>query len=89
MDPLFGKLRPGKLSIMTSIQFAIAQGCQSLALLHGNETYKARYRATSSACYNILLWPDRIAGSVGYTLDYTNSRLRYYARIGRYLVIQC
>jgi CelD/BcsL family acetyltransferase involved in cellulose biosynthesis len=86
MDPLFGKLRPGKLSIMASIQFAIEQGCQSLDLLRGDETYKAHYRATPSACYDILLWPDRISGRVGYTLDYTNSRLRYYARIGRYLV---
>lgn len=88
MDPSFGKLRPGKLSIMASIQSAIAQGCRSFDLLRGDETYKAHYRATPSACHDIVIWPDRISGVVGYTLDYANSRMRYYAGIGRYLVTQ-
>ena len=88
MDPAFRELRPGKLSLLASIQSAIASGCQSFDLLRGNETYKAHYRATPSACHDISVWPNRISGRVGYTLDYTNTRMRYYTRIGRYLVKQ-
>jgi CelD/BcsL family acetyltransferase involved in cellulose biosynthesis len=84
MDPSFGNLKPGNLSMMASIRYAIEQGCDSFDLLRGNESYKAHYRATPIACNDFLIWPDRLRGRLDYTMWYT----RYYARIGRHLATQ-
>jgi len=84
MDPSVGNLKPGNLSIMASIRFAIEQGCKSFDLLRGNESYKAHYRATPTACSDFLIWPDRIKGRLDYAMWYTS----YYARIGQFLATQ-
>jgi CelD/BcsL family acetyltransferase involved in cellulose biosynthesis len=47
---------PGKLTMMAAIQFAIARGCQSFDLLGGDEPYKANWRATPTACYDLRVW---------------------------------
>ncbi len=92
MDPAFKELRPGKLSLMACLQFAIEQGCQSFDLLRGDESYKTHYRATPTQCHDIFIWPDRIGGRLGYTLGYgmiyTKARMRYYAGIGIYWATQ-
>lgn len=85
MDPAFGKLRPGKLSILSSIKYAIAKGCHSLDLSRGDELYKVHYRATPTPCHDIFIWPDGVSGRLGYSLGYSMKRMRYYAMIGRYL----
>ena len=88
MDPSFIELRPGQLSILTSIRSAIEQGRQSFDLSRGNEPYKAHYRATPRACHDLFVWPDRFAGRLGYSLGYSMMRMRYYAKVGRYLAAQ-
>ena len=88
MDPSFKVIRPGQLSIIASIQFAIERGCRSYDLLRGDEPYKAHYRATPVACKDIRIWPEGISGRLDYTLHYTKSRIRYYTGIGRYLATQ-
>ena len=88
MDPAFAHLRPGKLSILSSIRFAIEQGCHTLDLSRGNEPYKVHYRATPTPCHDLYIWPDRIGGHLGYSLGYSMKRMRYYAKVGRYLAEQ-
>jgi CelD/BcsL family acetyltransferase involved in cellulose biosynthesis len=62
MAPSVTEFSAGNLSLMASIQFAIAQGCETFDLLRGNEPYKAHWRATPTACYDIRIWPSRISG---------------------------
>ena len=65
---------PGKLSMMTAIQFAIAQGCEFFDLLRGDEPYKTNWRATPVACYDLRVWQKQAMGRIewamwnGYTL---------------------
>lgn len=53
---------PGKLSMMTAIQFALAQGCKSFDLLRGDEPYKLNWRAIPSPCYDLRAWQPGIRG---------------------------
>ena len=46
MDPAVVEFSPGNLSVMASIQYAIAQGCDSFDLSRGDQPYKSNWRAT-------------------------------------------
>jgi CelD/BcsL family acetyltransferase involved in cellulose biosynthesis len=62
MDPSVTEFSPGNLSILASIQYAIAEGCESFDLSRGDQPYKAHWRATPTPCYGIRIWPDHLSG---------------------------
>lgn len=62
MDPAVTEFPPGNLSIMSSIHYAIAQGCQSFDFSRGDQPYKANWRAVPFACHDICIWHDDIPG---------------------------
>jgi CelD/BcsL family acetyltransferase involved in cellulose biosynthesis len=68
MDPAVDDFSPGNLSIMTAIQYAIAQGCDTFDLSRGDQPYKANWRATPTSCHDIRIWPSRISGRLEHML---------------------
>lgn len=52
----------GKLSIMSSIQFAINNGCAFFDLLNGDDPYKSNWRATPVPCHDFRVWQNRGIG---------------------------
>jgi len=62
MDPSIVEFSPGSLSILASIRDSIAQGFVSFDLSRGDQPYKANWRATPAASYDLRIWPDRIGG---------------------------
>lgn len=79
MDPSVTELPPGNLSIMASIQFAIAGGFRYFDLSRGDQPYKANWRATPKQGYDIRIWPGSLAGRV----KFLTRRLRDEAERGR------
>jgi CelD/BcsL family acetyltransferase involved in cellulose biosynthesis len=79
MEPSVTEFPPGNLSIMTSIHFAIEQGCESFDLSRGDQPYKANWRATPTACYDVRIWPDHISGR----LEHAMWGIRNLAESGR------
>ena len=53
---------PGKLTMMTAIQFAIERGCRFMDLLRGDEPYKAHWRAVPKPCHDLRAWKDHPRG---------------------------
>lgn len=68
MDPSVVECPPGNLSIMASIQAAIAQGCESFDFSRGDQPYKANWRATPTACHDVRIWPGQIAGRLEHSI---------------------
>lgn len=74
VDLSMDEYSPGKLSMMAAIQFAIAQGCEFLDLLRGDEPYKSNWRAAPVACHDLRAWQNGVMGRVewamwsGYTM---------------------
>ena len=68
MDPSVTEFPPGNLSIMASIQFAIAERCEFFDLSRGDQPYKANWRATPTTCYGVRIWPDHIVGRLEHTM---------------------
>jgi CelD/BcsL family acetyltransferase involved in cellulose biosynthesis len=64
---------PGRLSMMAAIQFAIRQGCEYFDLLRGDEPYKSNWRAVSSACFDIRVWPNSFVCYPEYLLWFTHT----------------
>jgi CelD/BcsL family acetyltransferase involved in cellulose biosynthesis len=62
MEPAVTEFPPGNLSIMVSIQYAIAQGCKTFDFSRGDQPYKANWRASPAACHDIRIWHDNISG---------------------------
>ena len=79
MDPSVTEFPPGNLSIMTSIQYAIAHGLKSFDFSRGDQPYKGNWRATPTACYDIRIWPDNISGR----LEHAMWGMRNLAESGR------
>lgn len=68
MDPMVTGFSPGTLSIMVSIQCAIAQGCETFDLSRGDQPYKAHWRATPTASYDVRIWPDHLYGRIAHVI---------------------
>lgn len=68
MDPSVTEFPPGNLSILASIQYAIAEGCESFDLSRGDQPYKGHWRATPIPCYGVSIWPDNISGRMEYVI---------------------
>ena len=68
MDPSVSEFPPGNLSILVSILFAIARGCDHFDLSRGDQPYKANWRATPTATNLVCIWPDRLAGRMEHAL---------------------
>jgi CelD/BcsL family acetyltransferase involved in cellulose biosynthesis len=68
MDPSIIEFPPGNLSIMTSIQFAIEQGCEFFDFSRGDQPYKVNWRATPKACNDVRIWPDNISGRLEHAI---------------------
>ncbi|MDD2582055.1 MAG: GNAT family N-acetyltransferase, partial [Desulfuromonadaceae bacterium] len=68
MDPSVTEFPPGNLSIMASIQAAITHGCETFDLSRGDQPYKAHWRATPTACHDVLLWPEHIPGRLNHAM---------------------
>jgi len=79
MDPSVTEFPPGKLSILASIQFAIAHGFESFDFSRGDQPYKGNWRATPTACYDIRIWPDHLSGR----LEHAMWGMRNLAESGR------
>ncbi len=84
MDPSVNEFSPGQLSIMASIQYAIAQGCVSFDLSRGDQLYKSNWRAVPETCHDIRVWPARFSGRI----EHTAWGVRNVAAHGRRLVIR-
>lgn len=90
MDPSVNEFPAGNLSIMTSIQFAIAQGYESFDLLRGNEPYKANWRATPTACNDIRIWPNQISGRIAQAKLFIRKLRRWLKRrLPRHMIEAC
>ena len=68
MDTSVTEFPPGSLSIMASIQYAIAQGCETFDFSRGDQQYKANWRATPKACHDIRIWPDHVSGRLEHAM---------------------
>jgi CelD/BcsL family acetyltransferase involved in cellulose biosynthesis len=68
MDPSVTEFSPGNLSILASIQYAIAEGCESFDLSRGDQPYKAHWRATPTASYEVRIWPNHLSGRVEHAI---------------------
>jgi CelD/BcsL family acetyltransferase involved in cellulose biosynthesis len=64
MDPSITDFPPGNLSIMASLQFAIANGYETFDLASGDQPYKSNWRATATPCHDIRIWPATLTGRV-------------------------
>jgi len=70
----------GKLSIMTSIQFAILNGCVFFDLLNGNDPYKLNWRATPVDCHDFRVWHNRGMGRLEWGLWSSYSLAVHYLK---------
>ena len=61
VDPECIDEEPGRLSMIRTFQHAIAEGHQDFDLLRGDEPYKAHWRATPQATFDIQVVPARSA----------------------------
>jgi CelD/BcsL family acetyltransferase involved in cellulose biosynthesis len=68
MDTSVTEFPPGNLSIMASIQCAIAEGCDFFDLSRGDQPYKTGWRAVPTASYGIRIWPDHISGRLEHSM---------------------
>jgi len=68
MDPAVIECPAGTLSIMASIQAAIALGCESYDFSRGDQAYKAHWRATATPCHDVRIWPGKIAGRLEHAI---------------------
>jgi len=68
MDPSVIECPAGNLSIMASIQAAIAHGCESYDFSRGDQPYKAHWRATPTACHDVRIWPDHLSGRLEHAM---------------------
>lgn len=68
MDPSVTDIPPGNLAMVASLQIAITNGCESFDLSRGDQPYKAHWRATPTASYEIRIWPDHLSGRVEQTM---------------------
>jgi CelD/BcsL family acetyltransferase involved in cellulose biosynthesis len=68
MDPTVTEFPPGNLSILISIQYAIAKGCETFDFSRGDQQYKTNWRATPTACHDIRIWPGHISGRLEHAL---------------------
>lgn len=68
MDTTVTGFSPGNLSIMASIQFAIAQGCKSFDLSRGDQPYKTHWRATPNICHDVRICTDHLSGRLEHAI---------------------
>ena len=68
MDLSVSEFSPGSLSILASIQLAIAQGCDYFDLSRGDQPYKAHWRATPTACHGVRIWADQVSGRMEHAI---------------------
>jgi CelD/BcsL family acetyltransferase involved in cellulose biosynthesis len=64
MDPSITDFPPGNLSIMATLQFAIANGYETFDLASGDQPYKSNWRATATHCHDIRIWRATFTGRV-------------------------
>lgn len=84
MDPSVTELSPGNLSILASIQYAIAEGCESFDLSRGDQLYKTHWRATPTASYDVRIWPNNLSGRLEHAMWGMNN----LSETGKKLVVQ-
>ena len=68
MDPAWSEVQPGNLSILATLQDAIARGIQSCDLLRGDEPYKAHWRAEEKPCCHVRVWPGSFASRIEHAM---------------------
>jgi len=59
LDPDMLEHEPGRLITLATIKQAIDEGCQAIDLLRGDEPYKAHWRATPLASYDMRIVANR------------------------------